>query len=293
VRGNKDNPGELAPPHFLAILSDGEPKRFTKGSGRLELAQAIVDPKNPLTARVIVNRVWQQHFGKGLVRTPSNFGKQGDQPSHPALLDYLASRFMADGWSLKKLHRQIMLSSVYALSAASSDKNYAIDPDNRLLWHANRRRLDAESLRDSLLFVSGKLDMKMGGTAVPLTADNSRRTVYGYVSRRRLDPFLALFDFPNPVATSEQRLPTTVPLQALFFMNSELMMSSSKALADRVSNTSADDSGRIENAYGLVFQRKPTPQEQALGLKFIRSQQGSWPRYTQVLLSSSEFGYLN
>jgi hypothetical protein len=293
VRGNKDNPGELAPPHFLSILSDGEPKRFTKGSGRVELADAIIDPKNPLTARVIVNRVWQQHFGKGLVRTPSNFGKQGDQPSHPALLDYLASRFMADGWSLKKLHRQIMLSSVYALSAASSDKNYAVDPDNRLLWHANRRRLDAESLRDSLLFVSGKLDTKMGGPAVAFTTDNYRRTVYGYVSRRRLDPFLALFDFPNPVATSEQRLPTTVPLQALFFMNSDLMMSSSKSLADRVTTTSVDDSGRIEKAYELLFQRKPTPQEQALGRKFVTGEQGSWPRYAQVLLSSSEFAYLN
>jgi hypothetical protein len=242
---------------------------------------------------VIVNRVWQQHFGKGLVRTPSNFGKQGDQPSHPALLDYLASRFMADGWSLKKLHRQIMRSSVYALSVTSSEKNYAADPDNRLLWHANRRRLDAESLRDSLLFVSGKLDMKMGGPAVPFTTDNDRRTVYGFVSRRRLDPFLALFDFPNPVATSEQRLPTTVPLQSLFFMNSELMMASSKSLAARISQASADDSGRIENAYELLFQRKPTAQEQALGLKFVQGEQGSWPRYAQVLLSSSEFGYLN
>jgi hypothetical protein len=153
--------------------------------------------------------------------------------------------------------------------------------------------LDAESLRDSLLFVSGKLDMKMGGPAVAFTADNYRRTVYGYVSRRRLDPFLALFDFPNPVATSEQRLPTTVPLQALFFMNSDLMMSSSKSLADRVTTTSADDSGRIQKAYELLFQRKPTPQEQALGRKFVTGEQGSWPRYAQVLLSSSEFAYLN
>jgi hypothetical protein len=293
IRGSRDNPGDPAPPHFLTILSDGEPKRFTKGSGRLELAEAIVDPKNPLTARVIVNRVWQQHFGKGLVRTPSNFGKQGDQPSHPALLDYLAARFVAEGWSLKKLHREIMLSSVYALSAETSDKNYASDPDNRLLWHANRRRLDAESLRDSILFVSGKLDLRAGGPATPFTSENTRRTVYGFVSRRRLDPFLALFDFPNPVVTSEQRLPTTVPLQELFFLNSDFMMASSRSLASRISNQSSTDSGRIDDAYELLFQRRPTAEELALGLKFVHAEKDSWPRYVQVLLSSNEFCYLN
>ena len=294
VRGNRDNPGEPAPPHFLTILSDGAPQRFKNGAGRLELAESIVDPKNPLTARVMVNRVWQQHFGKGLVRTPSNFGKQGDQPSHPALIDYLASRFIAEGWSLKKLHREIMLSAVYALSCTDSEENYAIDPDNRLLWHANRRRLDAESLRDSILFVSGKLDLKMGGPAVPFTnEDNYRRTAYGFVSRRRLDPFLALFDFPNPVATSEQRLPTTVPLQELFFMNSNFVMASSKALADRVAASTADDSARVEKAYGVLFQRKPTSRECALGLKFVHEENGSWPQYMQVLLSSNEFCFLN
>jgi mono/diheme cytochrome c family protein len=293
IRGSRDNPGEPAPPHFLAILSNGEPKRFTKGAERLELADAIIDPKNPLTARVIVNRVWQWHFGKGLVRTPSNFGKQGDVPSHPELLDFLATRFVAEGWSIKKLNREIMLSSTYALSAANSEKNYAADPDNRLLWRANRRRLDAESLRDSLLLVSGKLDLKMGGPAVPFTnEDNDRRTVYGFVSRRRLDPFLALFDFPNPIVTSEQRLPTTVPLQALFFMNSEVVMASAKSLASRVTSSVPDDTGRIDNAYELLFQRKPTAEERALGLKFMQHEE-SWPRYMQVLLSSNEFSFLN
>lgn len=293
IRGSRDNPGEPAPPHFLAILSSGEPKRFTKGAERLELADAIIDPKNPLTARVIVNRVWQWHFGKGLVRTPSNFGKQGDLPSHPELLDFLATRVMAEGWSIKKLNREIMLSSTYALSAANSEKNYAADPDNRLLWRASRRRLDAESLRDSLLLVSGKLDLKMGGPAVPFTnEDNGRRTVYGFVSRRRLDPFLALFDFPNPIVTSEQRLPTTVPLQALFFMNSEIVMASAKSLASRVTSSGADDAARIDNAYELLFQRKPTAEERALGLKFVQREE-SWPRYMQVLLSSNEFSFLN
>jgi mono/diheme cytochrome c family protein len=292
IRGSRDNPGEPAPPHFLAILSSGEPKRFTKGAERRELADAIIDPKNPLTARVIVNRVWQWHFGKGLVRTPSNFGKQGDLPSHPELLDFLATRFVAEGWSIKKLNREIMLSSTYALSAANSEKNYAADPDNRLLWRANRRRLDAESLRDSLLLVSGKLDLKMGGPAVPFSnEDNDRRTVYGFVSRRRLDPFLALFDFPNPIVTSEQRLITTVPLQALFFMNSEMVMASAKSLASRVTSSGPDDAGRIDNAYELLFQRKPTAEERALGLKFVQHE--SWPRYMQVLLGSNEFSFLN
>ena len=293
IRGSKDNPGEPAPPHFLAILSSGEPKRFTKGAERLELANAIIDPKNPLTARVIVNRVWQQHFGKGLVRTPSNFGKQGDQPSHPELLDFLATRFVAEGWSIKKLNREIMLSSAYALSAANSETNYAVDPDNRLLWRANRRRLEAESLRDSLLLVSGKLDLTMGGPAVPFTKeDNDRRTVYGFVSRRQLDPFLALFDFPNPIVTSEQRLPTTVPLQGLFFMNSGMVMASAKSLASRVAESGPDDPTRIDNAYELLFQRKPTGEERALGLKFVQGEE-SWPRYMQVLLSSNEFSFLN
>lgn len=293
IRGSRDNPGEPAPPHFLAILSPGEPKRFTKGSGRLELAEAIVNPENPLTARVIVNRVWQQHFGQGIVRTPSNFGLQGDLPSHPELLDYLARNFMAEGWSFKKLHRKLMLSAAYALSAENSDKNYAVDPDNRMLWRANLRRLDAESLRDSLLFVAGKLDPKMGGPAVPLSNENHRRTVYAFVSRRRLDPALALFDFPNPVATSEQRIQTTVPLQKLFFLNSDFVLSQSKELADRLSKFGSSDSERLAGAYRLLFQREPSAEERSLGLRFLQEANHSWAQYAQVLLSSNEFCYLN
>ena len=186
IRGNMDNPGDPAPPHFLAILSPAQPEQFHHGKERLELAEAIANPANPLTARVIVNRVWQQHFGYGIVRTPSNFGSQGDRPSHPELLDYLADRFVREGWSLKTLHREIMLTSAYGLSDENSARNYAEDPDNRLLWRYNRRRLDAESIRDSLLYVSGKLDLQEGGPAVPLENENNRRTVYSYISRRRL-----------------------------------------------------------------------------------------------------------
>jgi hypothetical protein len=293
LRGNKDSPGEPAPPHFLAILSPGPPPTFTHGNGRLDLAEAIVDPKNPLTARVIVNRVWQQHFGQGIVRTPSNFGKQGDTPSHPELLDYLATKFMNEGWSLKKLHREIMLTSVYALSTDKDETNLAADPENRLLWRANLRRLDIESLRDSLLYVAGDLDLKAGGPPVEFGPENHRRTVYGYVSRRRLDPVLALFDFPNPIATSEQRLPTLVPLQKLFFMNSDFVMEQSKALAKELSASPGDDSTRISTAYRLLFQREPSPEERKLAIDFLHGSSNAWPQYAQVLLSSNEFSYLN
>ena len=293
LRGNKDSPGEPAPPHFLSILSQGPPARFTHGNGRLDLAEAIVDPKNPLTARVIVNRVWQQHFGQGIVRTPSNFGKQGDTPSHPELLDYLATKFIGEGWSLKKLHREIMLTSAYALSTDKNETDLAADPENRLLWRANLRRLDIESIRDSLLYVAGDLDLKAGGPAVEFGPTNHRRTVYGYISRRRLDPVLALFDFPNPIATSEQRLPTLVPLQKLFFMNSDFVMEQSKALAKKLLESSGDDSTRISAAYRLLFQREPSPEERKLAIEFLHGSSNAWPQYAQVLLSSNEFSYLN
>jgi mono/diheme cytochrome c family protein len=291
IRGDQNNPGDAAPPHFLSILSKAEP--FERGKERLALAEAIANPANPLTARVIVNRVWQQHFGYGLVRTASNFGSQGDRPSHPELLDYLAARFVREGWSLKKLHREIMLTSVYALSDEPSERNFAEDPDNRMLWRYNRRRLDAEALRDSILYVSGKLDLTAGGPPVRLGKENNRRTVYAYISRRQLDPMLALFDFPNPNNTSEQRLQTTVPLQKLFFMNSPFVMDQSAALAARVAAMASGDEQRIARTYRLVLQRDPTPEERKLAREFIAGNAGAWPQFTQVLLSSNEFTYLN
>ncbi len=294
IRGNQSNQGEPAPPHFLAILSPAEPQPFDRGKERLELAEAIASPANPLTARVIVNRVWQHHFGYGLVRTPSNFGMQGDRPSHPELLDYLSDRFVREGWSLKKLHREIMLTATYALSDENSDRNYTEDPDNRLLWRYNRRRLDAESLRDSLLYVSGKLDSQAGGRAVRLDdKDNRRRTVYGFVSRRQIDPILALFDFPNPNSTSEQRLETTVPLQKLFFMNSPFVIDQSIALATRSTVTASSDDQRITAIYGYVLQRLPTAEERRLAREFVSQNKGAWQQYAQTLLSSNEFIYLD
>ena len=187
------------------------------------------------------------------------------------------------------MHREIMLSSVYALSADNSATNFASDPENRLLWRANRRRLDVEALRDSLLFVSGNLDLKAGGEAERLTDSNKRRTVYGYVSRRKLDGVLALFDFPSPNNTSEQRLTTNVPLQRLFFMNSALVAEQAKALAGRLKG---EDRARINQAYQILFSRAPSKQEMEVGLEFLRQGKDPWPQYAQALLSSNEFYFV-
>jgi hypothetical protein len=276
------------------ILCSGKPVPFSKGSGRLELAEAIASPKNPLTARVMVNRIWQHHFGAGIVRTPSNFGELGDRPSNPELLDYLAARFIENKWSVKAMHREIMLSAVYQLSAENSENNYAVDPDNRLIWHVPRQRLDVEALRDSLLQVSGTLDATMGGPPVKLTDDhNNRRTVYGFVSRRKLDDLLALFDFPNPNLTSEQRVSTNVPLQQLFFLNSDLMLEKAQAVARRLEKEAGpQDRSKIERAYRVLFYREPKPDETALALDFLH-RGGSLGQYLKVLLSSNEFVYVN
>jgi len=295
IRGNKETQGEEAPRAFLSVLCGGDPVPFTKGSGRLELAEAIADPKNPLTARVMVNRIWQHHFGTGLVATASNFGHLGERPTHPELLDYLAARFVEQGWSVKAMHREILLSATYALSAESSEKTSLADPDNRLLWRANRRKLDAEALRDSLLFVSGKLDLTMGGDPVRLSDEkNLRRTVYGFVSRAKLDGTLSLFDFPDPNFTSEGRIGTDTPLQRLYFLNSEFVISQAKALVDRLQTVrAAGATMKIQHAYRVLFQRDPSPEEIQIGLKFVESGPDKWLRYAQALMSSSEFILVN
>jgi len=295
IRGNKETQGEEAPRGFLSVLCEGDPVPFTKGSGRLELAEAIANPKNPLTARVMVNRIWQNHFGAGLVPTASNFGQLGERPSHPGLLDYLAARFVEQGWSIKAMHREMVLSATYALSAESSQQNSAIDSDNRLLWRVNRRKLDAEALRDSLLFVSGRLDLTMGGEAARLTDEkNLRRTVYGFVSRAKLDGTLSLFDFPDPNFTSEGRITTDTPLQRLYFLNSEFVINQARALASRLERAHpAGAEMRIREAYRLLFQRAPALDEVQAGLKFLGSGPNKWPQYTQALMSSNEFVVVN
>ncbi len=236
VRGNPNQPGDEVPRRFLRVLSAGEPLRFTHGSGRLELARAITDRANPLTARVIVNRVWLEHFGAALVRTPSDFGLRSQRSTHPELLDHLAWSFVEDGWSLKKLHRRIVLSAAYRQASDDRPAARAVDPENTWLWRMNRRRLDFEATRDALLAVGGKLDKRLGGPPVKQLAEpnSTRRTIYSYIDRLNLPGLFRTFDFANPDATSPERSLTTVPQQALFFMNSPLVVEAARDLLARV-----------------------------------------------------------
>ncbi|HEU5117357.1 MAG TPA: DUF1553 domain-containing protein, partial [Isosphaeraceae bacterium] len=223
-RGNPANLGEVAPRHFLTVLAGPDPSPFQHGSGRLELANAIVDPENPLTPRVLVNRVWMHHFGVGLVTTPGDLGTRADPPSHPDLLDWLAHRFVSEGWSLKKLHRHILLSATYQQSSSGPQDPsrlavaQRLDPENRWLWRMPIHRLSFEELRDSLLSVSGDLDPSSGGRAVPLFQEPfpRKRTLYGSVDREDLPSVFRIFDFANPDLLIAQRNETAIPQQALF-----------------------------------------------------------------------------
>jgi hypothetical protein len=294
VRGNPDNQAEEAPRRFLAILGGGQP--FASGSGRLELAQCVASQDNPLTARVLVNRIWQHHFGKGLVRTPSNFGALGERPTHPELLDHLATHFMAAGWSIKALHRTIVLSAAYQQSSRLDAHAFEVDPDNKLLWRMNRRRLEVESWRDAMLAAADNLDRSLGGPSRDLNApDNRRRTLYGYVSRHELNALLRLFDFPDPNLTAGERTVTTVPLQQLFVLNSEFMVQNARALVKRLSSAK-DDAVRIRHAYLLLYGRPATDRELELGLAFVAKPATGltrWEQYAQVLLSASEFLFVD
>ncbi len=269
LRGNPNNLGEVIPRGFLSVLSPDNRLSFSKGSGRLELADAIL--RQPLAMRVIVNRIWKWHFGSGIVDTPSNFGFNGERPVHPELLEYLADFFMRNGMSIKKLHREIMLSSVYQLGDESIKANYDKDSANRFYWRANRRRMDVEQIRDSLLAASGALDKKMGGPPEALTPQSTRRTLYGKVSRYKLDDFLQLFDFPSPNISAEQRYATNVPLQRLFFMNSDFVQQQAELLVRRIESEPTPEA-RIQKAYRLVFGRAATAEEVRLGLDYLRNE---------------------
>jgi hypothetical protein len=302
IRGNPKTEGDLVERRFLRILSDDNPKPFTQGSGRLELARAIVDPKNPLTARVMVNRIWQRHFGVGIVPTPSNFGKLGQKPTHPELLDYLASRFAAEGWSVRKLHREIMLSATYQLSSAAPDADMKVDPANQLYLRMNRRRLDVEAWRDALLSVSGNLDPAVGGPSTDLNAaNNHRRTLYGAVSRHNLNPLLRLFDFPDPNLTAEKRPVTIVPLQQLFVLNSDFMVDQARGLVKQLAGEK-DDTAKIQKAFLRLYNRPATEREVKLGLDFLAAPEPAdepkpklsrWEQYAQVLLATNEFTFVD
>ncbi len=291
VRGNPASLGPFVPRRFLSVLSK-EPTLFKQGSGRLELANAVVTEGGALAARVIVNRVWMHHFGTGLVDTPSNFGVEGSRPTHPALLDDLAARFVASGWSLKWLHREIVLSSAYRQSSAHDARKHAIDPDNRLLGRMSRRRLEVEAWRDAMLTVNGVLDHRLGGAAQELTdAKNSRRTLYGTVKRRELNDLLRLHDFPDPTTHSASRTPTTTPLQQLFVLNSPFMQQQSAALAKRA-EIAGDNEARVRRVYQLLFGRLPASGEAKLAKDFLIDAP-SWPAYCQALLGSNEFLFVD
>ncbi len=298
LRGNPDKEGEVTPRRFLRILAGDNPSPFTQGSGRLELAKAIASPKNPLTARVLVNRIWQHHFGRGIVGTPSNFGKLGERPTHPELLDHLATRFIASGWSIKALHREIVLSATYRQSCDRDEHNAASDPGNRLLWRMNRRRLDVEAWRDALLAASGELDHGIGGPPADLgAAANKRRTLYGKVSRHNLDSLLRLFDFPDPNITSGARSVTIVPLQQLFVLNSEFMIARARSLAAKVAAEEKDEAARIRKAFVRAYGRPASEREIQMGLAFLgtveKTSLSPWEQYAQVLLSANEFAFVD
>ena len=277
-RGNPGMPGAQVPRQFLAVLEPGKPEPFKQGSGRLELARKIASKENPLTARVMVNRVWQNHFGHGLVRTPSDFGTRGETPTHAELLDYLAVRFVnEDGWSLKKLHKRIMLSQTYRQSSTTTNADAAAkDPENRLLWRMNPRRLDVEAMRDALLATSGQLDLTMGGRSVDILAEPfvPRRTVYAFIDRQNLPGMFRTFDFASPDATMSQRFATSVPQQALFMMNSPFVVEQTKKLAARPEvKDQADVAKRVESLYRVSLGRTPTKDELDLGVKFIQAEE--------------------
>ncbi len=307
-RGNPANLGEAVPRQFVSVVAGPDRQPFSLGSGRLELARAIIDPKNPLTARVIVNRVWAHHFGAGLVRTPSDFGTRAEPPSHPELLDWLTSRFIADGWSLKKFHRRLLLSETYRQSSRGpSDSAYLakanqLDPENRLLWCMNDRRLSFEEMRDSFLAAAGQLDRTVGGRAGDLLAPQfTRRTLYGSIDRQFLPSTLRVFDFANPDLHIPLRSDTTVPQQALFFLNHPLVVGYAQALAKRTEGVESAKQ-RVQHLYRLVYQRDATPSEEqsAVGLieLAVRSdtsaqQLDAWAQLAQVLLAANEFVFVD
>ena len=270
LRGNPLTKGDAVPRQFLSLFGAQQP--FTHGSGRLELAKAIIDPRNPLTARVMANRIWQHHFGRGLVSTPSDFGKQGTAPSHPELLDWLARRFIDSGWSIKAMHRLIMMSETYQQSSGGGAVDPAhADPDNRLLWRMNPHRLSFEEARDAWLMAAGRLNLDVGGAPLPLfAAGNQRRTLYTMVDRENLPAVMRTFDFANPDLSIPQRTETTVPQQALFGMNHPFVVQQAKELLGRADVKEADAAGRVRRIYGHLFQRKPTTEEMRQALRFVQ-----------------------
>ncbi len=314
VRGNAEVLGDVVPPGFLSVLgaggaADSKTSANAATFTRLDLADAIASRSNPLTARVYVNRVWHHHFGRGIVATPSNFGRMGEPPTHPQLLDTLAVRFMEAGWSTKWLHRQIVLSATYRLSSAARATNLTKDPDNRYLWRFSPRRLDFEAWRDAMLAAAGMLDTQVGGPPKvknrelhPEDPSHGRRTVYCYISRFKPNPTLTLFDFPEPNVTADQRQATIIPQQQLFALNSPFVVAMARALAARVAKEEATDEVRLRLAWRLTLARMPTERELALSVEFLKSAPPAdaagkslspWEQLCQSLLMTNEFAFVN
>jgi len=297
VRGNPSSPGEQVPRQFLKALEGDERQRFAHGSGRLDLAKAITSPNNPLTARVLANRVWLYHFGEPLVASPSDFGLRTAPPTNPELLDYLATTLIDSGWSLKALHRTILLSATYQQASADRPECRQVDPDNKLLWRMNRRRLDLEQMRDTLLTLSGRLDSTMYGRPTNMAADpaNRRRTVYGMVDRQSLPGIFRTFDFASPDQSTERRPFTTVPQQALFGMNSPFVVQQAR---DVVAQLAGSEEEKLSALYQAALGRLPNANEQAAARGFLASppegsQLNAWEQLAQVLLLTNELMFID
>jgi len=323
-RGNHLVRGPKIPRRFPRVLAGfDQPPVGGSGSGRLELARWIVRADHPLTARVLVNRVWLGHFGEGLVRSPDNFGRLGERPDNRPLLDWLARRFVADGWSIKRLHRRIMLSAAYRMSTAANTRASAVDPENRLLWRMNRRRMQAEVLRDSLLAVSGRLDETIGGSLIDVRAfdnlsnathrakinfDSTRRSIYLPVLRSAIYDVFQAFDFPDPAVVTGRRSETTVAPQALFLMNGRLATETAGRLASNLIDAYGDPGRRLTAAYLQVLGRPPRPDEQSAWRRFLDQhraaairadiapqdrEHAAWQSLCRVLVSSNEFVFVD
>ena len=305
LRGNPNNRGPQVPRRMPEIVGGPARKSFANGSGRLELAESIASKDNPLTARVIVNRVWGWHFGQALVRTPSDFGVRSDPPTHPELLDWLSKRFVEDGWSLKKLHKRILLSATYQQVSTTSAASFSADPENRWLAHQNRRRLDFEGMRDSLLVAAGQLDPQMYGRSVDLFAQpfTKRRTVYASIDRQNLPGTFRAFDLASPEQHTPQRFQTTVPQQALYLMNSAFVAERARAVVLRPEVAQATaPSAKVAAIYRAILSRSPTGDEVAVGEAFAReagkvestgNQLTAWEQFAQVLMLSNEFLFVD
>ncbi|WP_345685401.1 PSD1 and planctomycete cytochrome C domain-containing protein [Novipirellula caenicola] len=299
IRGNPNRPGPVIRRRFLTVLSNN-PQPFENGSGRLELAQSITQQSASLAARVIVNRIWMAHFGQGIVNTPSNFGQQGDRPTHPELLDDLAARFIKDGWSIKRLHREIVMSATWQQVSTDSSHRTEVDPENVWLSRMNRRRLTFEEWRDAMLLASDRLNLTLGGPSLSLDSRaNHRRTLYATVNRRDVSSTLMVHDFPDPTQHSPARMPTVTPLQGLYTLNGPLLEQQAESMAERLQKSdSATTVQKIGDLYQRLFSRGPHDHELRLAIEYIGNdppaqQSDRWQQYVHVLLATNEFAFID